>query len=264
MRMDVRMAEFDTCASHFTGKERDAESGNDYFLARYYNSATGRFLSPDWSAKVEPVPYAKLGAPQSLNLYAYVLNNPLNKVDPDGHCRRAPGDPPCDKVKVSATVQEKPTLQQNVPLPDGRIVTGEGGKITERVTTTDGKPLPNVQVTEQNKVQLTVDGKDVSTEVVNGKKPSTDNQGRITDTFGQFFLTGGSSQANSAVVNMLETKPVTKTGTQTLTLTMPGGETCSADITRVLTNVGPGGTVSPAYTINPGGPSVARPTPPTQ
>lgn len=54
-------------------------------FARYYNSATGRFLSPDWSVKAEPVPYAKLDDPQSLNLYAYVLNNPLSKVDPDGH-----------------------------------------------------------------------------------------------------------------------------------------------------------------------------------
>jgi RHS repeat-associated protein len=71
---------------HFTGKERDTESGNDYFGARYYASSMGRFMSPDWSAKVEPVPYAKLDNPQSLNLYEYVLNNPLHGVDPDGHC----------------------------------------------------------------------------------------------------------------------------------------------------------------------------------
>jgi RHS repeat-associated protein len=69
-----------------TGKERDAESGNDYFMARYYNSATGRFLSPDWSAKVQPVPYAKLDDPQSLNLYSYVRNNPMSRTDPTGHC----------------------------------------------------------------------------------------------------------------------------------------------------------------------------------
>jgi RHS repeat-associated protein len=69
----------------YTGKERDTESGNDYFGARYYNSATGRFLSPDWSAKVQPVPYAKLGNPQTLNLYAYVGNNPLSRTDPTGH-----------------------------------------------------------------------------------------------------------------------------------------------------------------------------------
>jgi RHS repeat-associated protein len=71
---------------HFTGKERDTESGNDYFGARYYASSMGRFMSPDWSAKVEPVPYSKLDDPQTLNLYAYVTNNPLTRRDLDGHC----------------------------------------------------------------------------------------------------------------------------------------------------------------------------------
>jgi RHS repeat-associated protein len=71
---------------HFTGKERDTESGNDYMFARYYNSATGRFLSPDWDAKSDdPVPYAKLDNPQSLNLYSYVYNNPVGRADADGH-----------------------------------------------------------------------------------------------------------------------------------------------------------------------------------
>jgi RHS repeat-associated protein len=65
--------------SRFTGKERDTESGNDYFEARYYASSMGRFMSPDWSAKAEPVPYAKLDDPQSLNLYAYVRSNPAYK-----------------------------------------------------------------------------------------------------------------------------------------------------------------------------------------
>ena len=74
-----------TDTHHFTGKERDTESGNDYFGARYYSSALARWLSPDWSAKVEPVPYAKLDNPQTLNLYAYVGNNPLGGVDADGH-----------------------------------------------------------------------------------------------------------------------------------------------------------------------------------
>jgi RHS repeat-associated protein len=71
---------------HFTSKQRDTETGNDYFDARYYASSVGRFMSPDWSAKEEPVPYAKLDDPQSLNLYAYVRNNPLSRTDPDGHC----------------------------------------------------------------------------------------------------------------------------------------------------------------------------------
>jgi RHS repeat-associated protein len=70
----------------FTGKERDGESGLDYFGARYYASSMGRYLSLDWSETPQPVPYADFGNPQTLNLYAYVGNNPLNATDPDGHC----------------------------------------------------------------------------------------------------------------------------------------------------------------------------------
>jgi RHS repeat-associated protein len=82
-------SEASTRRSISTGKERDSESGNDYFGARYYASSMGRWLSPDWSAKEEPVPYAKLDDPQTLNLYAYVQNNPLTNVDKDGHCAEA-------------------------------------------------------------------------------------------------------------------------------------------------------------------------------
>ena len=76
-----------TCGSNykFTGKERDPESNLDNFGARYFTSQMGRFMSPDWSAKVEPVPYAKLLVPQTLNLYSYVGNNPVSWVDRDGH-----------------------------------------------------------------------------------------------------------------------------------------------------------------------------------
>ncbi len=64
----------------YTGKERDAESGNDYFGARYYASSMGRMMSPDPSglAYVDPT------NPQSLNLYAYSMNNPLRFIDPNG------------------------------------------------------------------------------------------------------------------------------------------------------------------------------------
>ncbi len=72
-------------ASRYTGKEHDQESGNDYFWARYFASTMGRWMTPDWSAKIEPVPYSRLDDPQTLNLYAYVGNNPLSRTDPTGH-----------------------------------------------------------------------------------------------------------------------------------------------------------------------------------
>jgi RHS repeat-associated protein len=37
----------DPLRQRFTQKERDAETGLDYFLARYYSAAQGRFNSPD-------------------------------------------------------------------------------------------------------------------------------------------------------------------------------------------------------------------------
>lgn len=76
----------DYVSERFTGKERDSESGMDYFGARYYGSALGRFTTPDWSARQQPVPYANFRNPQSLNLYLYMQNNPLSGTDPDGHC----------------------------------------------------------------------------------------------------------------------------------------------------------------------------------
>jgi RHS repeat-associated protein len=76
---------YDLPLRQFTGKERDQESGLDFFGARYYSAAQGRFMISDWSGKPQPVPYADLRDPQTLNLYAYVRNNPLNRTDPDGH-----------------------------------------------------------------------------------------------------------------------------------------------------------------------------------
>jgi RHS repeat-associated protein len=61
----------------FTGYEYDSETGNYYAYARYYDPRRGRFMSPD------PLG-GTVGNPQSLNRYAYVLNNPASFVDPWG------------------------------------------------------------------------------------------------------------------------------------------------------------------------------------
>jgi RHS repeat-associated protein len=66
----------------FTGKERDSESGLDNFGARYDSSSLGRFMTPDPSSVSGDIVESEF--PQSWNMYSYVLNNPLNAVDPDG------------------------------------------------------------------------------------------------------------------------------------------------------------------------------------
>ncbi len=83
----------DDVTRKFTGKDRDWETGLDFFGARYMSSAQGRFTSPDWSEKPVAIPRADLLDPQTLNLYAYLRGRSLSSIDPDGHgnCEAAAG-----------------------------------------------------------------------------------------------------------------------------------------------------------------------------
>ncbi len=65
----------------FSQKERDEESGFDYFEARYLATPLGRFLSVD---PLADEPAAGLINPQSAHPYAYALNRPTTLVDPNG------------------------------------------------------------------------------------------------------------------------------------------------------------------------------------
>jgi RHS repeat-associated protein len=69
----------DGARQKFTSKERDAETGLDYFGARYYSSFQGRFSSVDPALSSGDV-----GTPQSWNRYVYSFSNPLRYIDPTG------------------------------------------------------------------------------------------------------------------------------------------------------------------------------------
>ena len=123
-----------TCTQNykFEGKERDTETNNDDFGARYYSSAFGRWTSPDWSAIPAPVPYANLTNPQTLNLYAMARDNPETFADLDGHLLPSielfaalVGDPgPNDQKQqppppppAQGATQDQPAQQQNDQKP---------------------------------------------------------------------------------------------------------------------------------------------------
>ena len=76
-----RFGATDDVSQRFTAKERDAESGLDYFGARYYGSALGRFGSAD---EVNVTDERLMSPSSTMNKYAYAANNPLKFVDPDG------------------------------------------------------------------------------------------------------------------------------------------------------------------------------------
>jgi RHS repeat-associated protein len=63
----------------FTSKERDTETGLDYFGARYYSNGLGRWVTPD-----APFADQHLQNPQSWNLYMYAANRPTSLIDTDG------------------------------------------------------------------------------------------------------------------------------------------------------------------------------------
>jgi len=76
-----RTNQIDGTGTGFTGQVSDLQSGTGlaFYNARYYDPALGRFTQPDTI-----VPNASNG--QDFNRYSYVLNNPVNFVDPSGRC----------------------------------------------------------------------------------------------------------------------------------------------------------------------------------
>jgi len=112
----------------FTGKERDPETGCDYFGARYYCNPIGRFITPD------SIAYSGLDDPQSLNLYSYVGGHPTSMIDPDGHCWRFFG------------------WACNIYQRFANLADGEGFRTNKQVDSTPSRNDPRSQRSRQQEV----------------------------------------------------------------------------------------------------------------
>jgi hypothetical protein len=187
-------------------------------VGKYWYSTRSRIRdfskTPDWAAKPVTVPYANFGNPQSLNLYAYVENNPTTLGDPDGHqgnqshadaamtmnCNDV-GANACKQPWSTAEVAEdanksaQNTTQQNQPKP-GQEHSGEPysakplsvdtrdpiAKVyTYQIVDPSGKPIQGRSFLTENVTKVFEIGEhDVKT----GKNVPIEN-GRFTDSVGQ-------------------------------------------------------------------------------
>ncbi|HEY4423151.1 MAG TPA: LamG-like jellyroll fold domain-containing protein, partial [Pyrinomonadaceae bacterium] len=152
----------DGVRQQFTEKERDVETGLDYFGARYYGSLQGRFTGAD-----PLMASGRASVPQSWNRYSYVLNNPLNLIDPTGLAdddpqkkKKDPPPKPADtqlpRVTVTTTTASDASrgtvVRSNVLLANGKYASGLIAPLTITITDESGKPIPGLTVTETNKV----------------------------------------------------------------------------------------------------------------
>jgi RHS repeat-associated protein len=118
----------------FTQKERDNETGLDYFGARYYGSTQGRFTGADpYDINFERQETADpkeadalfagyIGQPQHWNHYSYALNNPLKYVDPDGLMEYP-------TILLGKTIKVK--ISDNLKSPEGKKLKGEALKAAQ-------------------------------------------------------------------------------------------------------------------------------------
>ncbi len=152
----------DAVRQQFTQKERDAETGLDYFGARYFASVQGRFTSPD-----PLLQSARAVLPQSWNRYAYVLNNPLRLIDPNGLADTDANEE--EQKRQEQQRQEQQQQTQVVDLRKDKVITAEVNKIQA-----DAKPLAEGVTPVLSDVRVVI-GETVSV-----------NNGTVIDGYGNY------------------------------------------------------------------------------
>ena len=159
----------------FTGKERDTETGYDYFGARYYDARIGRWHTVD--------PLADRGVLRSWSSYHYSLCNPLLFVDPKGmapdvYVKGKDGN------RAANELDKETQVKISRDAKTGKLsATGEPGNKAEEILVkaiNDPSVNVNLETTDANSF-ISKDGSEqnILVDTYDGSTRSNDNQ---TDT----------------------------------------------------------------------------------
>jgi RHS repeat-associated protein len=169
----------DGARQKFTEKERDIETGLDYFGARYYGSMPGRFTNPDdFLNDTHP------SDPQSWNLYTYVRNNPVRYIDPNGTIRK-------DK---DGNIIFKKTESTNVIFAEGQLRTQDGKTYTFSISWKADKGY--VRADDGTKVEAFKATGEITVTIQDGEGNAVASGGK--ELVGQIFGENGSNYSNVA------------------------------------------------------------------
>ena len=193
----------DPTTIRFTGKERDTETvsstteGLDFFEARYFSSAQGRFNSPD-PVMITP---DRLRDPQQLNRYAYARNNPLRFTDPSGQELRCTGDADSQAACFEYLKLIAGDSADRLSMNDAGAVAFDSSGID--LSASEGATLINELVVSNNIYGLTIG----DTAQTQGGPQSVDLASNLPPAFDQFGLVKG--RPGKPMLTQLPLSPLT-------------------------------------------------------
>lgn len=216
----------DSIRQQFTQKERDSETGLDYFINRYYSSAQGRFTSAD-----PLLASGDSGNPQTWNRYEYVLNNPIRLVDryglddedPQDQAKKQPEVVPCKQPKSVTITTGPPQIAAGTKLPKGDYLTGAVSIFSIEVKDSEGTTIKDGVTVQESAVPTDVNGLDLiqnpypMAPLSNGIVPDYISVGETSEK----PLDRNNPQEMEHAGNVIETAlstPITDTVRQTLTV----------------------------------------------
>jgi RHS repeat-associated protein len=237
----------DGVRQQFTSKERDVETGLDYFGTRYFASTQGRFTSAD------PLfASGRTWAPQSWNRYSYVLNNPLRLIDPTGLADEDPQDPKkqneqpkpvaVDQISVGGVTVK--VEQMNEPAGFQKVINGTervgvGVQLNFTVTDVNGKPLEGATAIENVRA---LEGPAV---IQNQDTVVLDSQGRGSDFVTNSAPTPKTREEAQALIQQLKDPNNSTKQEFNLTITLKSGTQVEVTQVRTLTNKTADGKLQP-------------------